>query len=94
MDPIRQGFGKQVANYIFLFLFSNITQLKGSVLGPLLFITCMNTPKYFKSILFADNTTILYSSENVTLIFNRRGYDLKLLAYCHECLLDQRYNTC
>jgi hypothetical protein len=57
---------------------------QGSVLGPLLFIIYMNdlpnALQYSKSILFADDTTIFYSSENATLMFNRINNDLQLLA--------------
>ena len=59
---------------------------RGFVLGPLLFIIYTNDlPDALiesKCILFADDTTVYYSSKNITNIFHEINNDLNSLEDC------------
>ena len=63
---------------------SKVGSLKRSVLGPLLFIIYMNdiknALKYCKSFIFADDTSVSYSDENIKSIRKPLNIDLKLLS--------------
>ena len=57
---------------------------QGSILGPLLFIIyCNDLPKALKStkcILYADDTTIFYSSDDMNTLYNTMNSELELLS--------------
>ena len=57
---------------------------QGSVLGPLLFIICTNdlpnSMKHSKCILFADDTTVYHSSNNIKGLIKLIEEDLDLLS--------------
>ena len=57
---------------------------EGSILGPLLFIIyCNDLPKALKSttcILYADDTTIFYSSDDMNTLYNKTNPELELLS--------------
>ena len=57
---------------------------QGSILGPLLFIIYGNDlPKALKStkcILYADDTTIFYSSDDMNTLYNTMNSELELLS--------------